>query len=152
NREHLLRVTVESYLATVSVPYELFLVDNASTDGSRAFIEQVCRQDHRHHAILRRRNAGGKAINAGLRRAWGQYLHVSETDIEYLPGWDAELLGKFEAFPELGQLSPFGLQPDRQRGEVWERSPSTPVTRDGRTIFQTYQNITTTGILRREIW
>jgi glycosyltransferase involved in cell wall biosynthesis len=152
NREHLLRVTIESYLATVSVPFELFIVDNASTDGSRAFIEEVCRQDPRHRAIFRKRNAGGKAINTGLRLARGQFLHVSENDIEYLPGWDTELLGKFETFPELGQLSPFGPEPDRDRGEVWERSPSTPVTRDGRTIHLNDANITTTGLFRREVW
>jgi glycosyltransferase involved in cell wall biosynthesis len=152
NREHLLRVTVESYLATVSVPYELFMVDNASTDESRAFIGEVCRRDPRHRAIFLKRNVGGRALNAGLRRARGEFLHVSENDIEYLPGWDRELLDKFAAFPELGQLSPFGPEPDRAKGEIWDRGPSTPLTRDGRTIYRTNGNITTTGILRRQIW
>src|SRR5579859_197572 len=95
NRSHLLRVTLESYLATVRVPYELIVVDNASTDDSRGVIEDVCARDSRHRAVFLRRNLGGPAFNSGLRLAKGEFLHTSENDIEYRPGWDSELLGKF---------------------------------------------------------
>lgn len=152
NREHLLRVTVESYLSTVTVPYELIIVDNASSDGSADYIEKVCRGDARHKAVFLKRNLGGRAFNSGLRLARGRYLHTSENDIEYLQTWDTALLSKFETFPELGQLSPFGFQPDRTNGELWERLPATARTRDGRTIHVTETNITSTAICRREVW
>ncbi len=152
NREHLLRVTIESYLATVSVPYELIIVDNASTDGSADYIRTVCQSNPRHRAVFSARNRGGRALNSGLRLARGQFLHTSENDIEYLPGWDVELMGKFEAFPELGQLSPFGYKPDRAKGELWERTGAAPLTAAGRTIYVTEMNITTTAIFRRDVW
>jgi glycosyltransferase involved in cell wall biosynthesis len=152
NRQHLLRVTIESYLATVTVPYELIVVDNASTDGSVEYIREICQGTARHRAVFLPKNRGGRALNAGLRLARGRFLHTSENDIEYLAGWDAELLGKFDAFPELGQLSPFGFQPDRDKGELWERIGAAPLTRDGRTIYVTETNITTTAICRREVW
>lgn len=152
NREHLLRITVESYLATVTVPYELIIVDNASTDGSAAYIRDICERDRRHRAIFLKRNYGGRALNSGLRVARGQLLHTSENDIEYLPGWDVELLSKFESFPELGQLSPFGHLPETSRGEVWEHLPASELTRGNRTIYVTETNITTTAICRREVW
>jgi glycosyltransferase involved in cell wall biosynthesis len=152
NRLHLLRVTVESYLATISMPYELVIVDNASSESARGFIEEVCRARANHRAVFLDENLGGEAINYGLEQARGRYLHVSENDIEYLPGWANELVGKFEAFPELGQLSPFSPQPETSKGEIWVRHEAEPITRGGHTIYLTRMNITTTGIFRREIW
>jgi glycosyltransferase involved in cell wall biosynthesis len=35
NRSDLLKETIDSYLNTVTVPYELFIIDNASADDSR---------------------------------------------------------------------------------------------------------------------
>lgn len=148
----MLRVTLDSYLATISVPYELIIVDNASTDDSASVISEVCQRSPAHRAVMLRRNLGGPALNSGLRHATGSFLHTSENDIEYRPGWDTELLSKFEAFPELGQLSPFGPEPDWAKGEVWERVPSTAMSRDGRTICVTETNITTTGVSRRTFW
>ena len=119
NRDDLLRTTVGSYLATVSVPYELIIVDNASTDGSRAFIASVCDGRANHRAILLPRNTGGEGLNIGLEQCRGAFLQVSENDLEYLPGWDRELLSKFDEFPELGQLSPFSPFHQAERGEIW---------------------------------
>ena len=81
---------------------EVLVSDNGSTDGSVAYVQQLCRNESGRQAVTLKRNLGGRAFNAGLRLARGRFLHTSENDIEYLPGWDAELLGKFEAFPELG--------------------------------------------------
>jgi len=134
NRVRLLRLTVESYLATVQVPYELIIVDSASSDESRQFIETICRKDRRHSTILLDENiGGGEAINLGLRSARGRYLHISENDIQYLAGWDRELLSKFDTFPELGQLSP--MSPDPPEGEVAWRRPASSITRGNSTIW-----------------
>jgi glycosyltransferase involved in cell wall biosynthesis len=151
NREHLLRVTVDSYLATVTVPYELIIVDNASTDGSRAFIEQVCQRDRRHRAVFRKRNDGGRALNGGLRLARGAFLHTTENDLEYLSGWDTELLRKFEAFPELGQLSVFGPEPDAASGEIWEKHESERIAR-GDAVIYVARAVGTSSVWRRELW
>ncbi len=151
NRLHLLKVTVESYLATLSVPYELIIVDNSSSDGSKVFIQEICKRDSRHKAIFLTENLGGEAINLGIRLAQGSYLHISENDIEYLPGWDEELLSKFEVFPELGQLSFFAPDPEGAQGEIWERHAATSVTRGRHTIYLTTGNIGTTCLCRREL-
>lgn len=152
NRSYLLKVALESYVDTVSVPYELVVVDNASTDDSREVIESICARRPNHRAVFLRRNLGGAALNSGLRLARGEFLHTTENDIEYRPGWDTDLLTKFDVFPELGRLSPFGPVPETDRGEVWDRAPSSAVTRDGQTIFVTEANVGTTGISRREFW
>ena len=143
NRVHLLELTVKSYLATVSVPYELVIIDNASSDGSREFIRDICESDPRHKAILLDENLGGEAINIALQSARGLFLHISENDIEYLPEWDVELLSKFDVFPELGQLSLFAQE---------KQSLTKAVTRGNCTIYVAEMNVITPSILRREVW
>ncbi len=123
NRADLLARTVESYLATVSVPYELIIVDNASTDESPRLITAACEGRDNHQAILFPDNRGGEAINAGIERCRGRYVHVSENDMEYLPGWDRTLLAKLQAFPGLGQISP--LAPVPQAKEIVSPGPGT---------------------------
>ena len=51
NRIDLLRTTVKSYLATVKENYELIIIDNNSTDGSRDFIEEICIANSKHRAL-----------------------------------------------------------------------------------------------------
>src|SRR5262245_46345233 len=127
NRVHLLQRTLDSYLATVTLPFEVVIVDNASTDGSQELIQDVCRKHASCRSVFLAHNAGGEAINAGVERLTSPaFLHISENDMEYLPGWDRELVAKFHAFPELGQLSPMGPQPETERGEVGGENPVRP--------------------------
>jgi glycosyltransferase involved in cell wall biosynthesis len=152
NRRNLLRKTIESYLDTISVPFELFVVDNASTDGAAEYIQTMAGRDRRLKAIYMNENRGGEAFNIGLEQTRGEFIHVSENDIEYLPSWDTALLSKFAAFPELGQLSPFSPFPQKEKGEIWELHPATPLTKAGQTIFVAEQNIATTCLVRREVF
>jgi glycosyltransferase involved in cell wall biosynthesis len=150
NRADLLAKTLRSYLATVSVPYELFVVDNGSTDDSRAVIENIRRDHPEVKAILLDKNVGGFALNLGLEKATGRYLHISENDLEYLPGWDTCLIDKFHTFSQLGQLSVFA--PQIAKGEIWANKPVTPLELEGKTIFLADINVGASSIIRREIW
>lgn len=152
NREDLLRTTVESYLATISVPYELIIVDNASTDGSREFIGSVCERRANHRAVLLPENTGGEGLNTGLTQCRGRFLHVSENDLEYRPGWDRQLLRKFAAFPELGQLSLFSPFHQVELGEIWTDRAGIRETREDATIYWALHNVTSSCVLRREVW
>ncbi len=152
NRRALLETTVNSYLATVSVPYELFIIDNGSSDGSHSFISDVCAGHSNRHPVLLNENLGGEALNPVMARARGPFIHVSENDVEFLPGWDTELLSKFEAFPNLGQLSPFSPVPRADEGEVWIEKPAERLERNGATVMVAEGNVTTNCIVRREVW
>ena|SRR2546423_4869933 len=152
NRLELLRTAVESYLKTVSVPYELILMDNASSDGSREFIDSVCRGKDNHRAILLDDNIGGEALNVGLSEARGVFLHISENDVEYLPGWDANLLQKFRDFPELGQLSVFSPFHQVEDGEIWCDKPALRRRNGSSTIYVALDNISPSSLVKRELW
>ncbi len=150
NRADLLELTCKSYLETVSVPCEIIIVDNGSTDGSREVAERMSAAEENISTILLDENRGGAAINLGLERATGTLLHISENDLEYLPGWSEKVVDLFDTFESLGQLSLYGPVPDDE--EVWSLKLSDLMHRKGRIIYQALNNVGTSCILRRELW
>jgi len=153
NRLNLLKKTIDSYLSTISVPFELIIVDNLSSEDVRNYLKIISSEDSRIKNIFLDENLGGKGFNIGLEMASGQFLHTSENDLEYLPGWDKELLEKFEVFPELGQLSLFSHIPQKDIGEILrQREYEKKITRDGKTIFKVKFNVSTPSIFRRKVF
>jgi hypothetical protein len=142
NRPDLLRRTLESYLATVSVPYELIIVDNNSDETTRQLIAEMSERHPTIEAILLAENLGGAAINLGVAQSRGHYIHISENDLEYLPGWDQTLLTKLEVFPKLGQLSVVASGSHEVR----------PWTVDGLTVHLARHNVMTPSVMPREVY
>jgi predicted O-methyltransferase YrrM len=153
NRADLLFRTLESYRNTISVPHEIFIIDNASSDNSHSIIEDFCAKAPRAEAIFLPQNMGGEAINIGLEKAQGRYLHISENDLEYLPHWSTQCIELFEKFQLLGQLSFFGPLPDDDTpGGVGAIPPSKLRHLQGSIIYETENNVVTTCMIRRAIW
>ena len=151
NRLYLLKKTLDSYLKTISVPYELLIIDNNSSDGSQEYIERFCACNANISSILLSQNKGGEALNLGLARASGQFLHVSENDLIYQENWDKKALKTFAIFPELGQLSLFSpFPPCDLVGETCRFYTS--LKRNNNIIYPTDINIGSSSIFRREIW
>lgn len=66
--------------------WELLLVDDCSTDQSRAVIEQKAREDERVRLIVQEDNGGAaKARNRGVWEACGQYICFLDADDIWLP-------------------------------------------------------------------
>jgi glycosyltransferase involved in cell wall biosynthesis len=147
NRCDLLRTTISSYFETVSVSFELIMIDNGSDDDSPAIIQAACNGRSNVRTILLPENRGGDALNLGFADARGSFFHVSENDIEYLQGWDTELLSKFEAFPQVGQLSLFGVTADSSHYRFVELTEH-----EGASVLVTSANVGSTSVFRREIW
>ncbi|RKZ40259.1 MAG: hypothetical protein DRQ49_08915 [Gammaproteobacteria bacterium] len=76
NRADLLFSTLKSYIETISVPYEMFIIDNASSDNSKSVINEFCQNNPDANAIFLPKNIGGEAINIGFEKARGKYLHI----------------------------------------------------------------------------
>lgn len=112
NRLELTKQAIRSYLETVTVPYTYIVVDNASDDGTWAWLTD---EDHPRHLIPENRFPGF-ACNRGWERAPADadFLHRADNDFLFLPGWCDEVAERFAENPKLGQL---GLRTGEE--EVW---------------------------------
>ena len=104
NRLSLSKNCLHSYLNTISVPYELVIVDSASTDGTGEWLEGVRRDPRIREVVHMETNDPAAALNKALATCKGKYLHVMENDYIYLEGWDKYVLNCFQEIANLGQL------------------------------------------------
>jgi len=92
------KLCVESLLANTDRPaYELIVVDNASTDGTRAYLEALGRRFPHVTVIFSDRNLGfAAANNLGMARARGGVLVLLNNDTIVPPRWLAALVSHLE--------------------------------------------------------
>lgn len=86
--------------------FDIVVVDNASTDGSLAFLAN-------HYPAVKTvklsRNGGySGGYNAGLARLEGLYSYyiLLNSDMAVSPGWDTRMIGFLEARPTMGAAQP----------------------------------------------
>jgi GT2 family glycosyltransferase len=113
-RPDLLRRTLESYLATVTGPHRLLVVDNGSSDEALEVtadlkVKTVELGENRFPGYAT--NVGWDELMSPAKRP--TYLHRSDNDVEYLPGWCDVVREQFEADDNLGQL---GLRTVEEEG------------------------------------
>jgi GT2 family glycosyltransferase len=97
------RMCVETVLAnTEDPPFELIVVDNASTDGSREYLEQLAARDARVRLIANEGNVGfPAACNQGLEAARGGDFVLLNSDTMVPPGWLSRLSSHLDAEADL---------------------------------------------------
>ncbi len=140
NRLPLSKLCLASYLETISVPHELFVIDNASTDGTREWVQSLHGRPGITGLVHTERNEPATALNRTLAFCRGRYLHIMENDYVYAPGWDRYVLDRFGRIPRLGQLGATRPRP-RARGPHHEGL-----------VFLARDNVCTTSVLRREVF
>ncbi len=92
NVESYLRACVESVLMQTMPDWELFLVDDGSTDGSGDVIREYENADERIHALAQANAGAAAARNRGMERAAGEYLAFLDSDDRYEPTFLETLL------------------------------------------------------------
>jgi len=89
---------VTAALETTGRPFELVLVDDGSTDGTRRRVLELEALDPRVRAVLLRRNFGQTAaFSAGFDRARGEIVVTSDGDLQNDPADIPALVAKLEA-------------------------------------------------------
>lgn len=151
NRASLLKKTIDSYFDTTHTRSgtELFVVDNASTDGSREYLHQL-ESASSIHVIYLSENIGGAAYNHAIPLAQGDLIHLSENDQEFLPGWLEHVVQSFNIFGDLGQLSLFSDVPTDE--EAWEPKPSHLRFSRGKILYEAHGNVGTSSIIRSTLF
>ena len=101
--ERALRSIIEQSLA----PGEVIVVDDGSTDGSRAIVERII-AEHPEAAIrlITQPNGGVSAArNRGIAEAKGDYIALLDADDAWLTGYIAEVCRLMEYYPEADAYS-----------------------------------------------
>ena len=91
NVDAYLEQCIESILTT-DLEIELLLVDDGSTDGSLARLQEIAARERRVK-LFHQKNAGVSAArNAGIERARGEYMVFVDSDDEVRPGFIDKLV------------------------------------------------------------
>jgi len=106
NEQTVTRMAVESILAHTDLPYELIIVDNASSPPTRQYVEVVASRNGHVRLVSNVNNRGfAGAVNQGLQRASGEVLVIVNNDIVVTPGWLGRLTHHLDD-PSVGAVGP----------------------------------------------
>ena len=108
NNLELNKSCLASILGKTDYPnYEVILVDNASTDGSREYVLELSGNDSRVRVILNEENESfAKANNRALDAAEGEYVVYLNNDTIVTQGWITRLLRHLKSDPTIGMIGP----------------------------------------------
>jgi len=140
NRLDLSKRCLESYLNTISVPYELIIVNNASSDATKEWLEGARNDPRITNMVHREKNDPASALNTSLAMSTGSYLHIMENDYIYLDGWDRYVLHCFEHIRGLGQLCICEGAP-RLTGEHYENL-----------VYLSLENVVSSSVFQRALF
>lgn len=150
NRKALLEKCLQSYAATIESPFQLIVIDNASSDGSHEVIDRFCTEVPFLEPIFLKENLGGEAINVALEHATGDLIHISENDQLFLAGWSRHVRECFTVFAGLGQLSLHGVVPTDE--EVWEVKPAHLRFSSGKIVYEAHGNVGTSSLIPARVF
>ncbi len=88
-------------------PFELILVDNASSDGTRGYLKKLSRQKENITLVLNKQNKGFAAgNNQGVKKARGRYIMLLNNDVIVSTGWLEEMVSAYERDDQIGMVGP----------------------------------------------
>jgi GT2 family glycosyltransferase/glycosyltransferase involved in cell wall biosynthesis len=102
------RICLQSVFTNTEWPQiEVIVVDNASKDGTREYLETSTERYRRLKVILNDENRGfAAANNQGLRIAHGKFLVLLNNDTTVPRGWLSSLIRHLTADKEIGLIGP----------------------------------------------
>jgi len=85
NRAHLISRAIKSVLRQTHQKYELIIIDDGSTDNTREVINDYGDERFKYVFFKENRGSPGRARNAGIMLAQGEYIAFMDSDDEWLP-------------------------------------------------------------------
>ncbi len=101
------RECVESIRYHTAYPHEIIFIDNASSDGTVQYLEQVVAENPHYRMITNADNRGFAAgNNQGVKDARGDYVLLLNNDVLVSSGWLEDMVAAFERDPQIGMVGP----------------------------------------------
>ncbi len=95
------------YRCTTYPNFELIVVDNASTDGTLAYLQETAGKAGNLKLVPNDRNIGfAKGVNAGIKAAGGEYVVILNNDTVVTRGWLGRLIRYLERDQTIGMVGP----------------------------------------------
>ena len=118
NKELEVERALRSVLSQSLMPGEIIVVDDGSTDGSRAIVERVIGENKGVNIrLIVQENAGVSAArNRGIQEAKGDYVALLDADDFWLSGYIAEVCRMMAYYPNMEAYSTaFDITPGDRR-------------------------------------
>lgn len=108
NNLHFTKLCVDSlYRNTVWPNWELIVVDNASTDGTREYLKDLATRFDNVRVLLNDQNEGfARGNNRGICASTGEYIVFLNNDTIVTRGWLGRLVRHIERDPRIGLIGP----------------------------------------------
>ena len=123
NHAPFLQQRIESILQQTYQDFELILIDDCSTDGSREIMEGYRNNPHVSHIVYGETNSGSafRQWNKGVELAQGEWVWIAESDDWAEPTFLSTLLDEAQLHPQCGMILslPRYHYPD---GSTWNRA------------------------------
>lgn len=152
NRLAYTKKTLRTFWDTISTPYYLVVVDNASTDGTPEYLRRVKKRGRIDKLILNKMNFyPGAATNIGWREGLEEYpiathLMRLDNDMHLEKGWDTAALDYFKKIPSMGQI---GIEHAAIENE---RAAAFNITLNSKTFNKFPGNVGGPNIISRLVW
>ena len=105
NTLHYTRKTIESIILHTNEPYEIIIVDNASTDGSVKYLNFIQSRYDNIKAVFNEKNIGFSAANnQAVKYARGKYLMILNSDVIVPRGWLSNLINSLNSDSKIGAV------------------------------------------------
>ncbi|MDQ3021926.1 MAG: glycosyltransferase [Bacteroidota bacterium] len=118
NRLELLRKCILSMLPTLkNINYELIIVDNASNDGTKEFLNELKISNDRLKIVTEEKNTGINARAVGAEESKGKYIVGVDNDVIMFPDdWIEQMVLAYNKIPRMGFLTADVVQDETTTG------------------------------------
>lgn len=104
NQADYLKLCIDSIIQHTHLPYEIIVVDNASTDHTADYLHSMAGRIR--YRIMEENRGFAGAVNAGLMMAKGMKLLLLNNDTLVTENWLSNLLACLESDPRIGLVGP----------------------------------------------
>ena len=130
NHALFLKQRIESVLNQTFQDFELILIDDCSTDGSREIMESYRTNPHTSHIIYNEHNSGSAFMqwDKGIALAKGDWVWVAESDDYAVPTFLERMMEEVAKVPDCVLAYAATWWVDKQGNKLWETPDGDKVT------------------------